>query len=131
MNIQEEFEKWYQVEVNFMLVSSEHPEYDASKLAWNACTKLMQADIDRQDKEIEALRGFANELCEVVFDGGSLDGSDIQDMMLEHGLLIAEIMNEPCEKGSSSCRCQEYCSSEDFRNGVECYRKTPVLKGEL
>ena len=96
--------------------------------SWEACAELMQAEIDRQAHQLKALRGFANKLCESVFDGGSLDGSDIQDMMLEHGLLIAEIMNEPCEKGSSRCRCQEYCSSEDFKNGVECYRKTPVLK---
>jgi hypothetical protein len=80
--------------------------------------------------EIKQLKSFVNNLCEGVFDGGSYDGSDIQEMMLNHGLLIKHIVYESCETDKKCCNCIEFCSTEEFELGVECYRKAEFLINE-
>lgn len=65
------------------------------------------------------LKGFAHELIKVVFEGGSLDAGDLQEMALDYGLLRKVEVTESCGEG---CRCAEY---DNFP--CNCYRR--VLGG--
>lgn len=80
--------------------------------------------------ELDALRGFAQEVMEAWPEGG-FDGGDIQDIAEKHGLLKTEQLTDFCAPedfdGNSACGCRGYYSSGDFP--IECYRKTPLLTG--
>lgn len=68
---------------------------------------------------MDSLRAFANAMVEAAFEGGSLDGGDIQDIAVNHGVLRIEVRAESCG---------EACNCHDFGFPVECYRKTELLK---
>lgn len=72
-------------------------------------------------KDAEQLRAFANDMIGACFEGGSFDGSDIQDAAVKHGLLRIEPRSEEC---GELCACREYGFP------AECYRKTPILNAE-
>jgi len=65
---------------------------------------------------------FIDEVLEIGFEGGDLDGGDIQALAERHGLLRPVTVKEPCGEG---CVCREY---NDFP--CRCYRKTylPIAK---
>ena len=83
---------------------------------WKAAQAAMQA-------ELAQLRGFAVDVMGAWPDG-DIDGSDLQDMAVEHGLLTAATVHQPC---AGPCSCVDYVSDEQFDAGVECYRKSQVL----
>ena len=85
-------------------------------IAWQAAQAAMQA-------ELAQLRGFAVDVMGAWPDG-DIDGSDLQDMAVEHGLLTAATVHQPC---AGPCGCVDYVSDEQFDAGVECYRKSQVL----
>ena len=69
----------------------------------------------------EKLVEFVREILQVALEGGGLDGGEIQDMAVEHGLLVETKVSEPC---GEYCRCDNY--------GAEfptiCYRYAEALK---
>lgn len=71
-------------------------------------------------EHIEQLRAFARDILDAGFDG-NLDGIDIQNLGIQHGLLVETVMDAPC---GESCRCADYCT-DDFP--VTCFRFTDVL----
>ena len=77
--------------------------------------------------ELEAQRSFAQAIME-AWPLGDVDGDDLQGLAIKHGLLELRLPapTEPC---CESCNCAEYCSTDEWRQGVECYRKTPRLTG--
>ena len=66
--------------------------------------------------KLSNFKEFANKILQVAFDGNDLDGSDIQDIGVECGLLKEVMATEPC---GENCVCAEY---NDWP--MECYRKT-------
>lgn len=70
------------------------------------------------ERRVEALCAFANEMVDAAFEGGSLDGADIQDIAVKHGALRIETREEECGEG---CACREYGFP------AECYRRTELI----
>ncbi len=82
-------------------------------------------------KQKDQLLAFANDILDSWPDGGSLDGGDIQEYAVKHGLLRPTVVHEPCNSDDpdQSCRCAEYCMPDEFSEGVMCYRRADALKG--
>lgn len=70
------------------------------------------------ERRVEPLCAFANEMVSAAFEGGSLDGADIQDIAVKHGVLRIETREEECGEG---CACREYGFP------AECYRRTELI----
>ena len=79
--------------------------------------------------ENKKLRAFAVEVMEAWPDGG-IEGDDLQEIAVKHGMLAPEIRHEPCGEW---CQCNgigDY-GGDDWQRGVECYRRTALLTGEM
>lgn len=78
--------------------------------------------------EKEKLRAFAREVMEAWPEGG-IEGDDLQEIACRHGMLEPEMRFEPCGEW---CNCQNLngLDSDDWKGGVECYRRTALLTGE-
>jgi hypothetical protein len=74
------------------------------------------------------IKAFANEIIDVCFDAGSLDAFDIQELAEKYGLLKLELRYADCSNDTTSCPCAEVSTEEDFKKGVECYRKAGFLR---
>lgn len=98
-----------------------------------AVTELRRKAVDAQ--HTAALRAFAN----AVMGNWPLDGvygdelhlsmiSRIFEFAVNHGLLALKDPppTEPC---GEHCMCAEYADPKEFSQGVQCYRRTPVLTG--
>lgn len=74
------------------------------------------------DAELRPLRAFAQDIMSSWPEGG-LDGGDIQDLAVKHGLLAPVTVTEPC---GENCCCAEYA---DFPQ--QCFRRTALLTGGI
>lgn len=82
----------------------------------------------RISSENKKLRAFAQAIMEAWPEGG-IEGDDLQEIAVKHGLLAPETRFEPCGEW---CKCNgigEY-DSDDWQRGVTCYRRTALLAGE-
>lgn len=70
--------------------------------------------------------GFARAIFERTDwpEGESLEGFDLQEIAESFGLLTKEMRFEVC---GEYCFCEEYYGSDEFKTGVECYRKCTEL----
>jgi hypothetical protein len=66
------------------------------------------------------VRAFIRELARVCWDGGWLDGSDLQAIMAKHKLLTPVVEVEPC---GERCFCREEYGEETFP--LTCYKLAP------
>lgn len=76
-----------------------------------------------------ALRAFAQDVID-YYDSLSfgMEGRELQEIAEKHGLLRQEKRHEPCGK---DCRCEwEVHFDSEWKTGVICYRRTPLLTGE-
>lgn len=96
-------------------------------------SRLMRARMDRLEAENAAmvdnltkLRAFANELLKDWPDYMGLDGFELQDVAIKHGLLVGSTVTKPCRE--EGCQCAEYHLEAEMESGVTCYRKSEVLK---
>ena len=91
---------------------------------------LILSELEAAQAERDSLRAFAQDLMEDWLDGGDVDGGGLQDFAVKHGLLrLAEpAPTAPC---GEQCACSEYFSDEEWSDGIECYRRTPLLTGAL
>lgn len=78
----------------------------------------LQQRLTEAEKRALSLDAFAKEMVDAAFEGGSLDGSDIQDIAVKHGLLRIENRTE---------ECGEVCACAGFGFPIECYRKTDLI----
>lgn len=88
--------------------------------------------IQRLGGERDQLLNFARDILAHWPDGNYLDGRDIQNIAVKHGLLIPTIVYEPCNlenPDSKSYKCREYLDSTDFEAGATCYHRAEFLKG--
>ena len=79
-------------------------------------------------EENKNLRSFAQAIMKAWPDGG-IEGDDLQEIAVKHGMLAPDIRHEPCGEW---CQCNGIggYGSDDWRRGVECYRRTALLTGE-
>ncbi len=71
--------------------------------------------------DLEKLRAFAQDVMRCW--GGDLDGLDLQDMALEHGLLEKRDVTEPCSPDICDCAS----AGEQFP--TTCMFRTALLTG--
>jgi hypothetical protein len=67
------------------------------------------------------LKTLVAKLAEVCWDGDTLDGSELQDLLVEAGVLTETIADEPC---GPNCRCRA-C---DAGWPAICYRLSGAYK---
>lgn len=77
--------------------------------------------------ETNKLRAFAQAIMESWPDGG-IEGDDLQEIAVKHGMLTPEIRHEPCGEWCN-CNSMNCLDSDDWKDGVECYRRTALLTG--
>lgn len=65
------------------------------------------------------IRAFIRELAQLCWEGGSLDGGDLQDMLVKHGMLTPVTMAKPCEP---DCFCGSEYGLDAFP--LTCYKLT-------
>lgn len=86
-----------------------------------------QRKLDTVTAERDALRAFAQDVME-SWPEGDVDGGDLQDAAEKHGLLKPVTLGEPC---ADDCFCAGFYGDDEWKTGVTCYRKTPLLTGEI
>ena len=74
----------------------------------------------------DSLLAFARKILAAWPEGG-IEGDDLQDIAVEHGLLVAETRYSPCAE-EAWCWCARYATEEEFADGVVCYRRAEWLK---
>ena len=74
----------------------------------------------------DRLLAFARKILSAWPEGG-VEGDDLQDIAVEHGLLVPETRYAPCVE---ECPCAWCATEEEFATGVICYRRAGWLKGE-
>jgi hypothetical protein len=67
------------------------------------------------------LKALVARLAEVCWDGDTLDGGELQQMLVEAGVLVETIADEPC---GPDCRCRAY----DAGWPATCYRLTEAYR---
>ncbi len=87
-------------------------------------TTLVAHYVDENKK----LRAFARDVMKAWPDGG-IEGDDLQEVAVKHGMLAPEIRFEPCGEWCN-CNSMNGLDSDDWNGGVECYRRTALLTGE-
>lgn len=76
--------------------------------------------------ERDKLRAFAQDIMEGWPDVGTLDGFDLQELAVKHGLLAETTHHKPCAE--EGCNCASMVDERDWKEGVQCYRATALLK---
>jgi hypothetical protein len=71
-----------------------------------------------------SLRAFARDVLGDWPVACGLDGFDIQELAVKHGLLVETTQTKPCD---GVCTCSEYFDHDEFADGVTCYRRTDLL----
>ena len=82
----------------------------------------------RDERERNSLRDFANDVME-SWPHGDVDGCDLERMAVDHGLLALKDP-KPTEPCGDNCACSGYPSPEEWAEGIDCYVRTPLLKGD-
>jgi hypothetical protein len=72
-------------------------------------------------KHSRKLKTLAHKLAEVCWDGCSLDGGELQEILVAAGMLIDVIADEPC---GPDCRCQSYHGEPPWI----CYRLAEAFR---
>ena len=89
--------------------------------------ELQQKTISWLLSENKKLRAFAREVMESWPDGG-IEGDDLQEIAVKHGMLAPEIRHEPCGEWCN-CNAGVDVDGGEWERGVECYRRTALLTG--
>ncbi len=87
---------------------------------------ISKKEWDRIDAECNALKRFALAMLE-HWPLGEVDGGELQEEAVKHGLLVPETRTAVCSE--EGCNCAEYYSAEEWAEGITCYRKASWLKG--
>ena len=95
---------------------------DIADHAGEAMSEQADQEIE-QPEELARLRSFARDVME-TWPLGDLEGGDLQDLAVKHGLLVPETRYAPCRE---ECFCAGYATVEEFESGVICYRRAALL----
>ena len=77
-------------------------------------------EVEPQPGTVDALRSFASDAIEMRNNG--IDGLDIQELAVKHGLLIPSVVHKSC---GDHCRCE--WMANDIAKGVTCFRLADVM----
>ena len=94
------------------------------KVAYEVASSMAKNYIADTNK----LRAFAVEVMAAWPEGG-IEGDDLQEIAVKHGMLAPETRFEPCGEWCN-CNSMNCLDSDDWKGGVECYRRTALLMGE-
>ena len=86
---------------------------DIRKLGPDEATTLVAHYADENKK----LRAFAKDIMEAWPDG-CIEGDDLQEIAVKHGMLAPEIRHEPCGEWCQ-CNSMNCLDSDDWKGGVE------------
>lgn len=86
--------------------------------------KRLEAHCDRLEAERDRLLAFAADTLRNFWES-SLEGDELQELGVKHGLLIPEERTVPC---GEICTCAEYADEGDT---LACYRYSPALLAAL
>ena len=64
---------------------------------------------------VATLEALHRELAQICWEGGSLDGGELQDMLIKHDILVEVMVEKPC---SERCNCED----NDAVFPTTCYR---------
>ena len=96
----------------------------AATNAYEVASSIAKSCIEDTNK----LRAFAQAIMEAWPDGG-IEGDDLQEIAVKHGMLAPEIRHEPCGEWCN-CNAGVDVDGGEWERGVECYRRTALLTGE-
>ena len=78
--------------------------------------------------DFEKLLGFAKDVMN-LWPESNIDALDIQEIAVKHGLLVEKTMYANCSvEGVSNCTCADFCTDGEFAAGIECLRKSELIK---
>lgn len=80
----------------------------------------------RLPERADSLLAFALTILACWPEGG-IEGPELQDTAVTHGLLVPETRYAPCGE-DGACSCAEYATADEFADGVTCYRRAEWLK---
>lgn len=75
-----------------------------------------------QPGTVDALRAFVCDALNLRHNG--LDGFDVEQLGVKHGLLIRSVVHKPCGDG---CRCEMWTDDREMAKGVTCFKLADVL----
>jgi hypothetical protein len=68
-----------------------------------------------------AIKNLVHKLAERCWEGGEVDGGELQDLLSEAGVIVPTTVDEPC---GEDCNCADY----DAEFPTTCYRFAPEWK---
>jgi hypothetical protein len=88
---------------------------------------ILEQQVADLTAERDALSAFAAELLDGWPTDLGVDGFEMQDIAIKHGLLVSgDPVFAPC---GESCQCAEYHGTDGMAEGVLCYRRSELLTG--
>lgn len=92
------------------------PEVQTSKLLIKKFEAVTATLATEDTHKKQNLKGFADAMLAISWDGCDADGAEIQELAEAHGLIGARLMTE---------KCGENCLCDEINNfPLECFRKT-------
>jgi hypothetical protein len=85
----------------------------------NELIEATRENIVEAEKQLKMFKGFADEVLARLWEGLGVEGDEIQEIGLKHGLIEEYTATEPC---CDNCVCAEIMGDDEFP--VKCYRKT-------
>lgn len=82
----------------------------------------------QKNENEEKLRAFAQEIMSHWPEDG-IDGYDLQEIAIKHGLMISQIRYSPCLLGGCSCSARAAPASNSVV--VTCFKETELLTGGI
>lgn len=98
---------------------------------WKDRVAELSIEVQEIKAERDALRAFAQDLTKEWPDEIGMDGFDLQDLLVKHGLIAEKCPKptKPCAQGEGACNCASYYAPDEWAGGVVCYRRTALLSG--
>jgi hypothetical protein len=98
-------------------IKDHRPDHSLGNGEWlNGCAQC----------EVERLRAFVAQVME-AWPLGDVDGGDLQDYAVKHGLLTPETRTSPCGE-DGACNCAGYYGNDEWADGITCYRRPPWMR---
>lgn len=118
--------RWIEERANDALAGRPYTPVDLPKDGGPDTAEKLRRKMTEAVAERDQLRAFARAVFK-DFPESMPDGFDLQDMGIEHGLLVGSTVTSSC---GENCQCASY-NGDDIAAGITCYRRSALLKGAL
>ena len=119
--------RWIEERANDAIAGRAYTPVDLPKDGGPDTAEKLKRKLSEAMAERDQLRAFAQDIMDEWPDVGTLDGFDLQELAVKHGLLAETTHHKPCAE--EGCNCASMVDGRDWQEGVQCYRGTPLLKG--